>query len=97
MRDDAQNEKLCFWCGVVRAQTINTMKTKTINLYEYAELSPEAKEKARAKWNETNDNPLMQSHMINVLKEKLDERGIKYDTDSMDVSRGHTRKENEGY
>lgn len=61
------------------------MKTKTITLYEYGELSPTAKEKARAKWNETNDNPLMQSHMINVLKEKLEERGIKYDTDSMDV------------
>ena len=61
------------------------MKTKTITLYEYSELGPEAQEKARAKWNETNDDPLMQSHMINLLKEKLEERGIKYDTDSMDV------------
>ena len=61
------------------------MKTKTIELYEYSELSPEAKEKALAKWNETNDDPLMQSHMINLLKEKLEERGIKYDTDSIDV------------
>lgn len=61
------------------------MKTKTIELYEYDELSPEAKEKARAQWNEHNDNPLMQSHMINLLKEKLDDRKIKYDVDSIDV------------
>lgn len=61
------------------------MKTKTITLYDYSELSEEAKEKARAKWNESNDNPLMQSHMINLLKEKLEERGIKYDADSVDV------------
>lgn len=60
------------------------MKTKTINLYEYSELSPEAKKKALDNWNEHNDDPLMQSHMINLLKEKLDERGIKYD-DSIDV------------
>lgn len=61
------------------------MKTKMIELYEYSELSPEAKENARAEWNKTNDNPFMQSHMINVLKEKLEERGIKYDVDSIDV------------
>lgn len=61
------------------------MKIKSVSLYEYAELSPEAKKKALEKWNETNDDPLMQSHMINVLKEKLDERSIKYDTDSIDV------------
>lgn len=61
------------------------MKTKTITLYEYSELSDKAKEYARAKWNEYNDDPMMQSHMINVLKEKLEERGIIYDVDSMDV------------
>ena len=61
------------------------MQQKTITLYEYSELSAEAKEKARAEWNELNDDPMMQSHMINVLKEKLEERGIKYDTDSIDV------------
>lgn len=54
------------------------MKTKTINLYEYSELSPRAKEKALNDWNEYNDDPFMQSHMINLLTEKLDERGIKY-------------------
>ena len=61
------------------------MKKKTITLYEYSELSKEAQEKALAKWNETNDDPFMQSHMINLLKEKLEERKIKYDTDSIDV------------
>ena len=60
------------------------MKTKTINLYEYSELSKEAKANALYKWNEYNDDPLMQSHMINLLKEELDERGIQYD-DSIDV------------
>lgn len=61
------------------------MKTISIEVYEYRELDAKAKEKARAKWNETNDDPLMQSHMINLLKEKLEERGIEYNTDSMDV------------
>ena len=61
------------------------MKTKTITLYEYSELSPAAKEKALQQWNEYNDDPFMQSHMINLLKEELDERGIKYDVDSIDV------------
>ena len=61
------------------------MKTKTITLYEYSELSDKAKEKALSDWNETNDDPLMQSHMINLLKEELDERGIKYKEDSIDV------------
>lgn len=61
------------------------MKTKTITLYDYSELSPEAKKRALSKWNETNDDPYMQSDMINRLKEKLDARGIKYDTDSIDV------------
>ena len=61
------------------------MKQKTITLYDYSELSPKAQEKALAKWNETNDDPFMQSHMINLLKEELEERGIKYDTDSIDV------------
>jgi len=61
------------------------MKTKTINLYEYSELSDKAKEKALNEWNETNDDPLMQSHMINLLKEELEERGVEYDVDSMDV------------
>ena len=74
-----------FWRCAVRARTNKTMKTKTITLYEYAELSPQAKEKALNKWRETEDDPFMQSHMINLLKEELDERGIKYDAESVDV------------
>lgn len=73
------------------------MKTKTIKLYEYGELSPKAKKKALAKWNETNDNPLMQSHMINLLKEKLEERGIKYDVDSIDVRYSLSNCQGDGF
>lgn len=61
------------------------MKTKTITLYEYSELSDKAKERALREWNDGNDDPLMQSHMINLLKEELDARGIKYKEDSIDV------------
>lgn len=61
------------------------MKEITIKLYSYEELSEEAKKKALDTWNEYNDDPYMQSNMINLLKEKLDERGIKYDADSVDV------------
>ena len=61
------------------------MKTKTITLYDYNELSPKAKEKALSDWNQNNYDPMMQSHMINLLTEELDARGIKYDTDSIDV------------
>lgn len=61
------------------------MKTKTITLYEYSELSEKAQQKAYSKWRESEYDPLMPSHMINLLKEELDERGIKYDTDSIDV------------
>lgn len=37
------------------------MKTKTINLYEYSELAPKAKEKALKNWNDNNfdDNELL--------------------------------------
>lgn len=73
------------------------MKTKIIELYEYSELSLEAKEKALAKWNETNDDPFMQSHMINMLKEKLDEYGIKYDADSLDVRYSLSSSQGDGF
>mgnify|MGYP001558609403 FL=1 len=61
------------------------MKETTIKLYEYSELSKKAQEYALSKWRETVDDPYMQSHMINLLKEKLEERGVKYNEDSMDV------------
>ena len=61
------------------------MVTKIINLYTYDELNDKAKEKARNEWIAGNDYSWLQSDMINVLKEKLDERGLKYDVDSIDV------------
>lgn len=73
------------------------MKTKTITLYEYSELSPGAKEKAYSKWRESEDDPLMQSHMINVLKEKLDERDIEYDADSIDVRYSLSNCQGDGF
>ena len=39
----------------------------------------------------------MQSHMINVLKEKLEERGIKYDTDSIDVRYSLSNSQGDGF
>lgn len=73
------------------------MKTKTITLYEYAELSPEAKERALNDWNEYNDDPMMQSHMINLLKEELEERGIKYDENSIDVRYSLSHCQGDGF
>lgn len=55
------------------------------SVYLFADLSEQAKEKARDWFREIHDDTMMQSHMINLLKEELDERGIKYDTDSIDV------------
>jgi hypothetical protein len=64
---------------------MDNMQTKTITLYEYSELTDKAKEKALSDWNQYNDDPFMQSHMINLLKEELEEQGIENDTDSIDV------------
>lgn len=71
--------------------------TKTINLYELSELTDKAKEKALADWNEGNDFPIMQSHMINLLKERLDERGIQYDADSIDVRYSLSYSQGDGF
>jgi hypothetical protein len=73
------------------------MKTKTINLYSYDELSEKAQEKALGEWNEGNDYPLMQSDMINRLKEVLEERGIKYDEDSIDVRYSLSHSQGDGF
>lgn len=54
------------------------MKTIELKLYEYAELSKEAKAKALQHHAENADDPFMQSHMINLLGEVLDEHDIKY-------------------
>ena len=73
------------------------MKTKIIELYEYSELSKEAQEKALNKWDETNDDPMMQSHMINLLKEKLDDLKIKYNVDSIDVRYSLSFSQGDGF
>ncbi len=73
------------------------MKEITIKLYEYDELSEESKARALKDWNEYNDDPLMQSHMINLLKEELEERGIAYDTDSMDVRYSLSNSQGDGF
>lgn len=71
------------------------MKEITIKLYSYDELTPEAQERALRDWNEYNDDPFMQSHMINLLGEELDERGIKYGYPRRDLdvrySLGHSQ------
>ena len=61
------------------------MKIKKIKVYTFDELDKDGKERALSDFNQVHDDPFMQSHMINVLKEELDERGIKYDEDSIDV------------
>lgn len=73
------------------------MQTKTITLYEYNELLDKAKERALNEWNQYNDDPLMQSHMINLLKEKLEERGIMYDVDSIDVRYSLSNCQGDGF
>lgn len=73
------------------------MKTKTINLYEYNELDQKAKDKALQQWNEYNNDPFMQIDMINQLKEELEERGIKYDTDSIDVRYSLSNCQGDGF
>lgn len=73
------------------------MKQITINLYNYEELEPKAQARALSDYNEHNDDPLMQSHMINLLKEELDERHIKYDVDSIDVRYSLSHCQGDGF
>lgn len=55
------------------------MKTKTINLYSFNELSKEAQEKARAEWASKNDYPFLNEWMTERLKDLLAEHKIKSD------------------
>ncbi len=63
------------------------MKKIEITLYEFSELSDKAKQRALDEFRETNDSASyqLQSHLINLLKEELEDRKIEYDTDSIDV------------
>lgn len=73
------------------------MKEIKINLYNFEELAEKAQERALNDWNKDNDDPLMQSHMINLLKEKLEEKGIKHDTDSVDVRYSLSNCQGDGF
>lgn len=72
------------------------MKTHTIKLYEYDELSPEAKKKALELHAYAHEDPFMQSHMINLLTEKLDEHGIKYGYPATDPDVRYSLSDSQG-
>jgi hypothetical protein len=52
--------------------------TKTIDIYELHELEEEAKNRALEDWRVGNYYFFLESHLYNLLKEKLDENNIKY-------------------
>lgn len=61
------------------------MKTKTINLYSFDELSEDAKKKAHETWKKDNDYPFMEDCLNEYLHEELVENKIvdvngEYDT-----------------
>lgn len=55
------------------------MQTKTIELYEYDELSPEAQEKAREWYNESSNCENLEYDIKEELKSILDDENISYD------------------
>lgn len=61
--------------------------TKQYNLYSFDELSQEAKDKARAKFNEHDDYPFLSDDMNEKLHELLEENHIK---DTNDTSKAGT-------
>lgn len=72
------------------------MKTIEIKLYTYDELSVESKKNALVAYNETNEDPMLQAHLQNLLKEELDNRKIKYDTDSIRVMYSLSHSQGDG-
>lgn len=52
------------------------MKEKTIKLYEYAELSPRAKERAYQNWQEYFDGYGLQVHLDNEIERLLEQHKI---------------------
>lgn len=62
--------------------------TKTYNVYKLEEITPEAQEKARAKWSEKNDYYFLSDYLNEKLHELLEEKGIK---DLNDTSKAGTR------
>lgn len=63
------------------------MKTKTIELYTYDELTPEAKKKALKDYRENNDYAFLSEYLNERLHELLEENGIK---DTNDTSKAGT-------
>lgn len=61
------------------------MKKVSITLYDCDELSPDAFAKAHQDWAEYQDDPMFPAHLMNLVKEELDERKIAYDADTIDV------------
>lgn len=59
------------------------MKQHTITLYDYSELSKEAKERAHSKWRENNSYPFLTEYLREVLTGELDALGITYTPDSL--------------
>lgn len=46
-------------------------------IYFFGDLSENAKEKARGWWRDNDDMPFLGSHLTNIIKEKLEEKGFK--------------------
>lgn len=72
------------------------MKQVEVTLYNYSELSDEAKEKALSDRNREYNDPLLQSHMINLLGEKLDWYGIETESDP-DVRYSLSHSQGDGF
>ena len=53
--------------------------TKTIKVYDFEELSQEAKDKARESFNQDEDYPFLQDDLREYIHEELTERGYTHD------------------
>jgi hypothetical protein len=58
------------------------MRTETIikNIYQFSELSDEAKQKAIDKWYEFEDYPFLEEELTQLVTEKLEEAGVKHNS-----------------
>ena len=54
------------------------MKTITINLYSFDELSDKAKEKAKLKWYEHEDFPMLEENLTDSCEYFLEQAGVKF-------------------
>ena len=65
------------------------MKQKTIQLYDFEELSDEAKERALNDYNENNDYLFLEDYLNEYLNELLEEAEIKTDNSKLFYSLGY--------